>query len=829
MQTTYQPRLYGKDKVRDLIERQRARIERNRAEAEQRRFEEQRILGLAKGVREARIRNHEEILARPARARRQRLHLDSWHLNFGRNNVGLNHDAPVTVEKFDTVQESLGHSRRGLEEQLPLSSAASPGSKSIQFRSQNPLGQYTPSDSHFRRNESSHYKTRVPLVDSRRVRMCLPLFGSSWSQSLDLLRRGAEVDLNVRDLGTLSGAGLYTSTPNEQRSLGSSVLLGAGRTRASPKIHNDTSELDETGSGDDEFSDSENDIIWRTDIKSLSGKDRLVVDTMFPPPNFPPAFNHHNQAFEARMTRYPNHGRTHGSGVPVSHQWPSIPDSSQDIFLNAISCRHTLISELARFHVVFTPLSNRLNRFKVSMLRLAFQRLWRHVEDERARMFALGESRLNHRKARKHDWFTRVGKSFSIWKRAARQSLEARLRLALLLRKKRVTLLHDAFRNKWRPYTDALRAHLQRKLNRALAYWRNSGMMRAFMGWRASVSQGLALRAALRISDHWRMQYQCGGAIRRWYAETVATRLRLSQEKRILGHRMRRWIFFVSDSQAGRRYLQRAGRRWRNSLKQRCLRRLKVATKTRVRLRSILLKAASSLGVAAALKWAMHRWIRVMQSIIERESQERAHAKMHEDGLCDCVRSRFGPIGGRARMLQWRKEEAEEKAWLQKEKLRRQQKKMKGQGNVNTNDAHAEKERKQRRKEFRILKKRRKKRLAIKKKMKENAKIRARERHTSMMVNQAAGKVRAPFRCSLEVHLARRLNDAYTLVNENLHSTLAMNGADSTNRLSVHSTLDSDDGGANKQVPLLQNSHAGNYIRKKHRRMSSVLRESHWI
>ena len=137
------------------------------------------------------------------------------------------------------------------------------------------------------------------------------------------------------------------------------------------------------------------------------------------------------------------------------------------------------------------------------MLRLGFRLLWRHVESERARMFALGESRLNHRKARKHHWFTRVGRAFSVWRRAARQALESRLRIALLLRKKRVSLLHEALIIKWRPYTNALRALLQRKLNRALAYWRNSGMMRAFMGWRAAVARGLALRAALRISHAW--------------------------------------------------------------------------------------------------------------------------------------------------------------------------------------------------------------------------------------------------------------------------------------------------------------------------------------
>ena len=62
-------RLYGKDKVRDLIERQRARIERTRAEAEQRRVEESRVRALARDVRARRL---QDALRRPAAARLQR-------------------------------------------------------------------------------------------------------------------------------------------------------------------------------------------------------------------------------------------------------------------------------------------------------------------------------------------------------------------------------------------------------------------------------------------------------------------------------------------------------------------------------------------------------------------------------------------------------------------------------------------------------------------------------------------------------------------------------------------------------------------------------------
>ena len=325
----------------------------------------------------------------------------------------------------------------------------------------------------------------------------------------------------------------------------------------------------------------------------------------------------------------------------------------------------------------------------------------------------------------KHHWFARVGRAFSLWKRAARQALEGRLRLALLLRKKRLFLLHAAFCLTWRPYTDALRELLQRKLNRALAYWRNSGMMRAFMGWRDAVAQGLALRAALRVSQRWRMRHQCGGALRRWRVDTVVTRLRIVTERRQLALRIRQWEIFVSDSQTERRFLQRAGRRWRSSSKRRCLRRWRAISRARAHLRGTILRAVSRLGAGAALQWAIRRWVGAVAAMSNAEREHRLHAQLHADGLCDCVRQRFGPRGGRERMLRWKREEAEENAWLRKEKLRKREKtanrgkkenRAAGPGDVGKAELAA---RRARRAEFLRLKKQRKRRHAMKKKLRE--------------------------------------------------------------------------------------------------------------
>eukprot|EP00946_MAST-07B_sp_MAST-7B-sp1_P001570 g1570.t1 len=684
-------RLYGKDKVRSLIERQRARIERTKAEAESRRAEELRVMAIARDIRARRERDEAERVAEVGRARRQRQHIENWQANF--SNVtefsGASNRPEPAASEGERIWSPTDRPRGA------ASSAASPGSSAV-------LGA--------QRQTQADNALMLPLADPRRIELNLPLFGSTWSQSLELLRRGSEAHLKVLDLGTFSGAGLFTSTPVSQRTLGSASLLGAGgRPSADVKTAH---------SGDNDGSE--------TDLDSKS--------------------------------------------------------------------------ELSRFRAVFAPLRRRIECFRQSILRLGFRLLWRHVESERARMFALGESRLNHRKARKHHWFTRVGRVFSVWKRAARQALESRLRIALLLRKKRVSLLHTALIIKWRPYTNALRALLQRKLNRALAYWRNSGMMRAFMGWRAAVARGLALRAALRISQQWRMRHLCGGALRVWHVDAVASRLRAISERRHLVRRLKQWTIFVSDSQTERRFLQRAGRRWRNLLKRRCVRKWRVSTVSRVNLRKLIIRAASRLAKVEALQWALKRWVRVVAAITEADREERLHAKLHSDGLCDCVRARFGPKGGRERMLQWQREEAEEEAWLKKERLRKMRKvSKKGGGGTEENDD--DEGRRQRRIEYMRLRKQRKKRREMKKKMHQAKRLR------EMAVPR--GKVRTgaskvPFRCSLQAHLTRRINDAYSLVDNNLSSATSV--------------------AANSQL-----SSTGGGTRTQKRRASTVLRQSHWI
>ena len=147
-------------------------------------------------------------------------------------------------------------------------------------------------------------------------------------------------------------------------------------------------------------------------------------------------------------------------------------------------------------------------------------------------------------------------------------------------------------------------------------------------------------------------------------------------------------------------------------------------------------------------------------------------------------------------MLRWQREEAEEEAWLKKERLRKLRKESK-QGGDGTEGNDDDEGRRQRRMEYLRLRKQRKKRREMKKKMQKAKRLRE--------MAFPRGKVRggaskAPFRCSLQAHLTRRINDAYSLVDD---SNLC-----STNSVAANSQSLSTSGV---------------------RRASTVLRQSHWI
>ena len=224
--------------------------------------------------------------------------------------------------------------------------------------------------------------------------------------------------------------------------------------------------------------------------------------------------------------------------------------------------------------------------------------------------------------------------------------------------------------------------------------------------------------------------------------------------------------------------------------------------------------------------------------MVHADREERLHAQLHADGLCDCVRRRFGPRGGRERMLRWKREEAEEEAWLRKEKLRKKEKEMPGRegererGDVEKAEAGAR--RAARRAEYLRLKKQRKRRRAMKKKMREVKTKASQDR----AVSGGGPETRVPFRCSLQAHLTRRIHDAYSLIDENLGTgpyftagaTAGVSSKQNAGEAALHLAEDAACLGgavAAGSSPAAQTIMARTQTRS--RRMSTVLRQSHWI
>lgn len=92
------------------------------------------------------------------------------------------------------------------------------------------------------------------------------------------------------------------------------------------------------------------------------------------------------------------------------------------------------------------------------------------------------------------------------------------------------------------------------------------------------------------------------------------------------------------------------------------------------------------------------------------------------------------------------------------------------------------------------------------------------------------GAVKAPFRCSLQAHLTRRINDAYSLIDENL-------GTGGVHDFSAGAATTEEEAHVSAQTKSAEVRSLGETgggieglnVSKRGRRMSTVLRQSHWI
>tara|TARA_B110000090_G_scaffold209381_1_gene265818 strand:- start:170 stop:1402 length:1233 start_codon:yes stop_codon:yes gene_type:complete len=318
----------------------------------------------------------------------------------------------------------------------------------------------------------------------------------------------------------------------------------------------------------------------------------------------------------------------------------------------------------------------------------------------RFKMFQLGESRLNHRKARKHHWFVSVGKQFTTWRDNARIQKEIHLRLDLLLSTKRIKLLHLSFSKQWVKYMHVTKKEYTNRASKAYAYWLHASEAKAFRGWKAAVAKGLALRACVKISNKWQKTYRLGTALHDWKIEMHSLKMFTRRCHTQLHTRFNQWLQYVEQKQKERRFLQRAGRRWRMTSKLKYFIRLKTHARIKNRIRQLFRNFIVQQD-KMALHWSLLHWQTAIAGMKEQvDPQTTPTPHVHKSGLCDCLK-RFETAVKRD-----------------------------GRGTgTGTND----KSRKRRRRRRRV-----------------------------------AGPPLRPFRCSMESHLERRLNDAHKMVQKTM-------------------------------------------------------------
>lgn len=318
-------------------------------------------------------------------------------------------------------------------------------------------------------------------------------------------------------------------------------------------------------------------------------------------------------------------------------------------------------------------------------------------------MFQLGESRLNHRKARKHYWFVSVGRVFTTWRGNARIRKEIHLRLDLLLSTKRMKLLHLSFSKQWVKYMHVTKKEYTNRASKAYAYWLHASEAKAFRGWKAAVAKGLALRACVKISDKWQKTYRLGTALHDWKIEMHSLKMFTRRCQKQLHTRFNQWLQYVEQKQNERRFLQRAGRRWRMTSKLKYFIRLKTHARIKNRIRQLFRNFIVQQD-KMALHWSLLHWQKAIAAMKEQEDpQTTPTPHVHKNGLCDCLK-----------------------------RFETQCVKSDGSGTgtgTGTNDTRRRRKRRRRR---------------------------------------VAGPPLWPFRCSMESHLQRRLNDAHKMVQKTM-------------------------------------------------------------
>jgi len=617
------PRKRG-EALAQLLARQQSRLDRNREVAERRRLEEAQ-------------RHHEEVQkrleserieyekkAKVVRRQKQARHLQNWNVHFGRAAIAYD---DTHTKSFRPSSNALSPSSTMstmllLPPPAPETTSMKSISKVLVTRRKRSAGgnhhkaaqmPALPFSSAEVIREAHlevvrHRQQQKELEDRQKYQLQGPAVGNTWMKSIALLQKGER------------GHGIFTSTALEQRTTGSCTLL------IPPHHHPDslsfqrplrpgetTKErehpaLFEEEEEDDVEEEEEEDAspVWRTDLENTITTAPTTIHTI-------------------TTTRHALLQRT-----------TYVDATTKNMLYSREQCRSLVQQERIAMRLVFAPLRFVLRRKHRRALEQAWLRLWVNVEHERARMFRLGESRLNHRKARKHHWFVHVGTTFTRWKERTRLLQERRLRIGLLMLRKRIRLLHTALQIRWKTYMDVTKKEYADRVTKAYSYWLHAAEAKAFRGWKDAVARGISLRRVMHISKKWQLQYQRNKSFQQWKLVSFTLSCLKRRERRRKTQLLAAWLLFVTTMRDERRYLQRAGRRWRRSLKQSLFQRWQWKVRTHQQMRE-LMKQCMQRNKDGALQWGMDKWKSFWLQWKERDNKHQSNTHHVHNGLCDCL------------------------------------------------------------------------------------------------------------------------------------------------------------------------------------------------
>ena len=446
-----------------------------------------------------------------------------------------------------------------------------------------------------------------------------PLVGSNWIQSITILKRAAHGSGS-------SGGGVFTSTATQQRTLGSSDTLSPDSYQVPVLRPGELSLNDRIEFNAKLFNCKEEQEHWKDTIIEESPTDaapRWRTDTLQ----------------EQEQEQEPELKTVTIAMIESKFRTTYVSNSVNNQLLNGFTCRALLPLEMKRFQLVFKPLQLTLMRKYQTILQLAWLKIWSNVERQRIKMFRKGESRLNHRKARKHYWFVSVGKMFTKWRDNARTQKEIRLRLDVLLSRKRIKLLHLSFSKQWINYMAITKQEYSDRISRAYKYWLHAVEAKAFRGWKSAVAKGIALRTVFKISKKWHHLYALKKTVRHWHIETYSMHSYANRCYDRMLNQFNQWRAYVEQQQRERRFLQRAGRKWRMSSKNKYFMRWHTYVTTQLHLRNLsqhICRAFTQL----TLQFSFLQWQTVSREMVAAHSAA-PQSVAHDNGLCDCLK-RYG-------------------------------------------------------------------------------------------------------------------------------------------------------------------------------------------